>query len=96
MGYRNKLMTGRGPTRAPTEDELRGTGRSTALALHYLALAIRDPGHPVTVKDHHDTRASDGHLLSRMTGLAMMMGLQFLVFDSTRLTVTYDNVVWQD
>lgn len=40
-------------------DPKRGSGRSTALALHYISKAIEIPRTPIRIKDHHDSREAD-------------------------------------
>lgn len=37
-------------------DPKRGSGRSTALALHYISNAIEHPLTPIRIKDHHEVK----------------------------------------
>ena len=43
-------------------DPKRGSGRSTALALHYISNAIERPLTPIRIKDHHDSVQADSQL----------------------------------
>ena len=43
-------------------DPKRGSGRSTALALHYISNAIEHPLTPIIIKDHHDSVHADRQL----------------------------------
>ncbi len=43
-------------------DSKRGSGRSTALALHYISDAIGHPRVPIRIKDHHDSVQADRQL----------------------------------
>jgi hypothetical protein len=53
----------------------RCTGRTTALALEFIAGAIRDPGEWITPCDHHQTEQADLHLfrLCRRMVLALKL-----------------------
>lgn len=43
-------------------DPKRGSGRSTALALHYISNAIKHPLTPIIINDHHDSVQADRQL----------------------------------
>ena len=43
-------------------DPKRRSGRSTALALHYISDAIEHPRAPIRIKDHHDSVQADRQL----------------------------------
>lgn len=68
---------------------LRMTGRSTALALHYLSVAIRNRGVPIKAVDHHPGSKAQEHLIYKMRDMAHMLGLQHLTFDRNSGTVTF-------
>lgn len=94
MAYRNKLFPQQYPQRSPNEDELRGSGRTQALVLSYLGLAISNPGQWIKVKDHYDTRASHAALLARMRVTVEALGLQHMVFDGVSLQVKSGVLEW--
>jgi hypothetical protein len=97
MAYLNKLravIPGATPSRPPNEDELRGSGRSTALALMHLAAAIRAPGVAIHIRDHHEGRNSEAYLMGLMQRYAELMELQHLQFDPRRHTVTFTGLEW--
>lgn len=58
----------------------RCTGRSTALALEYLAKAIRNPGVRFHVRDHHDSTVAHRCLATVVRDFAIMLGLEHMQF----------------
>jgi len=65
---------------------VRGSGHSTALALHILATAIANPGEDVEVHDHFETKRADYMLYGTVLEFARALGLH-LGFNSSLLTV---------
>ena len=98
MGYRNKLfpqIAQSEPKRIfPTAKELRGTGKTTALALHYLGRALRFPGIEISVRDHTDTPAAHASCFHAAREMATKLELRYLTFNRAKLTVRYDVLEW--
>lgn len=66
----------------------RRTGRSTALALKYIAEAIQNPRKPVQIKDHHDSALAHRRLFQVTREMVKRLDLQNMVFHEFRGTVT--------
>jgi hypothetical protein len=58
----------------------RGTGRSTALALEFIAQAIRSPGEWVVPCDHCGTRQGDLHMARVCRGMVLALKLDKFEF----------------
>lgn len=52
--------------RAPDHVEIRGTGKSTVIALRLIADAIERPGKWFEVKDHEGSRRATEHLMNQI------------------------------
>lgn len=59
----------------------RCTGRSTSLALGFIAEALRKPGVTVYIKDHHDSSLADRHLTDKVAEYVDRLGLKHLIID---------------
>lgn len=59
-------------------DPTRMTGRSTAQAFTYLAMAINNPGVPVQVLDHHGTNQAHNNLMNLIFDIASSFGLRHI------------------
>ena len=65
-----------------------GSGRSTALALHYISNAIEHPRAPIRIKDHHDSREADRKLAEIVEMMILKLELKHMyVWDE------YDNAL---
>lgn len=62
----------------PDVDPDRCTGRTTALALGYLATALGNHGMWVTVRDHHDHHGSHRGAYRIAHDVAQNLGLRFM------------------
>jgi len=60
--------------------EHRQTGRSLALAFHYLSKAMQEPGKWHRVKDHHDAWAADLDLIHKIGNIVKTLDLQGFSF----------------
>lgn len=58
--------------------EERGSGRSTTIALIALVEAMKNPGVPVPLKDHHDSRAADEFLARGLRTMIDQLGLRLV------------------
>lgn len=67
----------------------RRTGRSTALALKYIAEAIENPRQPVQIRDHHDVLRAHRDLFERVREMVRQLGLEHMVFREHGNTVTF-------
>jgi hypothetical protein len=56
-------------------DERRGTGRTTALALQYIAAAISNPFCSILIRDHHGSTQSDRMLVHVCRQMVHTLGL---------------------
>lgn len=63
----------------PTETELRGTGRTTRLALWYLQECLSRPGKWIIIKDHHPTRDASRRLWAMLLNCfeSLYVGIQY-------------------
>lgn len=59
-------------------DPERMTGRSTAQALHYLSMAINNPGTPVQIIDHHGSNQANINLMNLIFDIASTLGLRHI------------------
>jgi hypothetical protein len=73
-----------------SELEHRRSGRSTARALGYISEAILSPGAPIYIKDHFGTREADRMLLEMTKTIARTLGLEYMSFDRSKLTITFN------
>lgn len=60
--------------------EERRTGRTTVVALRYLATAMDNPHKWITLRDHHGTADADIHLRKLVEGMCDVLGLKHVVF----------------
>lgn len=67
----------------------RKTGRTTALALEYLARAIREPYTDVFVRDHHDKPESHRELLRRIGRFADDLKLDHVCINHVSGTIRF-------
>lgn len=67
----------------------RRTGRTTVLALQYIAQAMQQPHEPVYVKDHYVSENANRCLIHTMQDMVDKLGLDFFVFSGARNTVTF-------
>ena len=66
-------------------DPKRGSGRSTALALHYISNAIEHPLTPIRIKDHHDSVQADRLLAENVKMMIFKLELKHMyVWDQLR------------
>ena len=66
-------------------DPKRGSGRSTALALHYISNAIEHPLTPIIIKDHHDSVDADRQLAENVKMMIFKLELKHMyVWDQLR------------
>lgn len=66
-------------------DPKRGSGRSTALALHYISNAIEHPRAPIRIKDHHDSVQADRLLAENVKMMIFKLDLKHMyVWDRRR------------
>ena len=66
-------------------DPKRGSGRSTALALHYISNAIERPLTPIIIKDHHDSVDADRQLAENVKMMIFKLELKHMyVWDQFR------------
>lgn len=72
-------------------DDLRGTGRTTRLALEYANLAIHDAGLPVKMKDHFDSGFAHIRLLSLVAGVLTTLDVSFSM-DEKKITITVEPI----
>jgi hypothetical protein len=70
-------------------DAERMTGRTTARALEWLALAIKSPHQPIKVTDHHDTYQSHCRMAELVRDMARTLGLQHIQVCLRTHTVTF-------
>lgn len=73
------VMTGRYPGD-------RRTGRTTALALQYIAKAIQEPRKWHEPKDHHDSLMMREHLTALCRDMVNKLGLEGFVFRKGAMT----------
>jgi hypothetical protein len=59
-------------------DPKRGSGRSTALALHYISDAIELPRAPIRIKDHYDSAQADRHLAETVKMMIFKLELKHM------------------
>ena len=59
-------------------DPKRGSGRSTALALHYISNAIEHPRAPIRIKDHHDSLEADRKLAESVKKMILKLELKHM------------------
>jgi hypothetical protein len=62
MNKRNKLLDAIIPPNYPRPDELRCSGRTTAIALEVIAWCIQNPGQKRMLVDHHQSTIANRHL----------------------------------
>ncbi len=67
----------------------RRTGRSTARALLFLGQALAEPGKPIPIRDHYGSPKADEFLMGTMQDMARKLGLEHLVWDKCKHTVTF-------
>ena len=66
-------------------DPKRCSGRSTALALHYISNAIERPLTPIRIKDHHDSVQADRQLAEIVKIMIFKLELKHMyVWDQQR------------
>lgn len=66
-------------------DPKRGSGRSTALALRYISVAIEHPRAPIRIKDHHDSVQADRQLAEIVKMMIFKLELKHMyVWDQPR------------
>jgi hypothetical protein len=66
-------------------DPKRGSGRSTALALHYISDAIELPRAPIRIKDHYDSAQADRLLAENVKMMIFKLELKHMyVWDRQR------------
>lgn len=70
----------------PTE---RGTGRSTAQALRYIASAIENPYEVIQVRDHHGSTQSDEHLCQVIHSMVCGLGLKHFYISGKQRTMSF-------
>jgi len=71
----------------------RQTGRSTALALYYIARAIENPGSEIVVRDHHDSDAAHELLRDRIREIIHKLGLQGFTFSQTAIRCDFATII---
>ena len=59
----------------------RQTGKSTALALKYISLAISQPDKWIQIRDHIGTRASNRHLFAMTREIVYKLELKCIIFN---------------
>ena len=59
-------------------DPKRGSGRSTALALHYISNAIEHPRAPIRIKDHRDSCEADRKLAEIVKMMILKLELKHM------------------
>ena len=69
----------------------RRTGRSTALALEYIAAAIRNPHHIILIEDHHPTHLAGVELRHKAQAMVNALGLEHIWF--TDRTICFSNTL---
>lgn len=61
-------------------DTSRATGRTEALALEYVCLAMRNPYKTIAVHDHHGSRAASSELMLRIRSIVGTLGYKHFYF----------------
>lgn len=64
-------------------------GTTTAIALETIANAVRNPGTPVKIRDHHCTVESDKHLMYVIQVVLNNLGLVGFIIKTNGRTLTY-------
>lgn len=59
-------------------EEVRRSGRSTALALLLIGWCIQNPGMERVIYDHHDSPTANEHLANMISSIVRALGLQFI------------------
>lgn len=72
-------------------DLLRGTGRTTRLALEYANLAIHDAGLSVKIQDHFDSGFAHIRLLSMVAGVLTILEVPFSM-NEKKFTITVEPI----
>lgn len=80
---RNCLETG-APLRLAAD---RAVGRTTILALRYVAQAIEQCGQPVEIRDHWGTHMADVALTDQCGDIVQALGLRGFEINASRRTV---------
>lgn len=69
--------------------ESRGSGRTEALAIAYISLAIEKPGEWLEVRDHYPNNQADRYLMGRIMAVANKyfpkVGFEFMQYRFRRL-----------
>lgn len=74
----------------PTKDDpQRATGRSTGLALKYIAEAYNNIGQPVKIVDHHLSQNANKNLMALVRDMISALGLSGWTFDWVNVQLTY-------
>lgn len=68
----------------------RCTGKSTALALKYIADAIENPNKRIVVKDHYGTQEADRYLLRKAQEVVEMLDLKEIKFNTVNNTILFN------
>ena len=71
-------------------DIVRGTGRSTALALKIIGAAMSDPGDWYKIKDHHDTMCADRALLDTIQDIIDKLNFECFEFRVLPLSIRFN------
>lgn len=69
-------------------DELRCSGRTTAIALSAIAECLRNGGEWVEIKDHHQTALADRQAIDHTMNCVKLLGLSFFERDRNRIRCT--------
>lgn len=68
----------------------RRTGKSTALALRYIADAIENPSKPIKIIDHTDIHTANVLLFNNIVTMLNDLNLQYIEFNNKNLTITFN------
>ena len=94
---RNRLLDQQHRNAAGSDiNERRRSGRTTQMALAFIAVAMSKPNQPVKVTDHHDPESprSKRIMLDACREVVGKLGLQFIDFSSLDYTVTCNLLEW--
>jgi hypothetical protein len=70
--------------------EHRRSGRTTALALHYIATAMLQTGKPVKINDHVNHRKAHESCFRMVQDIIRKLELKCFIFNRRDLILTYD------
>lgn len=68
----------------------RGTGKSTALALAYIAEAMYRPGKRFIIHDHHNVHLSNQYLGEVVSRLIEKLGLEFIEYRKSDNSICFN------